>query len=135
MLFLREAPSSALTSGLTRSNTFLFYSNLQKYIIIIIIYYFHIIYSGEDTQKPDKGPFLPFEIHNLYETSLLTLVGCGKLPKDFCGDEVHKKLRLKFHNAMTHTKNKLQKVRNVSYPSKKLKAIFIYYKIIHALIF
>ena len=71
---------------------------------------YHVItfsYRCDPTQKPELGPFLPTEIHQLYETSLLNLVGCEKLAPELCGEEIFKKIRLKFSNAMTQRKKKV----------------------------
>ena len=59
-----------------------------------------------DNQKSENGPFIPFEMHVLFETSLLNLVGSEKLPCDLCGEEVFKKIRLKFNNAIAHLKTR-----------------------------
>ena len=66
--------------------------------------------------KPEMGPFLPVELPHLYETSLLTLVGSDKLPHEMCGDDVFRKIRLKFSNAFTQSRNK-----------KKVSFSFIYF--------
>ena len=71
----------------------------------VVLTFISLYFSG-DGQKPEKGPFLPYEIHNLYETSLLNLVGCEKIPKELCGDELNKKIRLKFNNAISHSKTR-----------------------------
>lgn len=65
-----------------------------------------IYISRGEGQKPEHGPFLPFEIHRLYETSLSNLVGCEKLPPEYCGEEVFKKIRLKFNNAIFSMRKK-----------------------------
>lgn len=50
----------------------------------------------------------------MYETSLLNLVESEKLSPDFCGEEITKKIRLKFNNAIHHSKSK-KKVRIRAY--------------------
>lgn len=62
-------------------------------------------YRQED-QKPEHGPYLPIQLSQLYENSLMNLVGCGKLEENFCSEEVFKKIRLKFTNAIAHSKKK-----------------------------
>ena len=58
-------------------------------------------------EKSDKTTlFIPYELQLMYETALLTLAGSEKIPQEFCGEEVFKKIRQKFNNAIGHTKAK-----------------------------
>ena len=42
----------------------------------------------------------------MFETALLTLVGAEKIPHDFTGDNIFKKIRNKFNNAISNEKKK-----------------------------
>lgn len=54
--------------------------------------------------QPDNFPFIPDELHYFYESALLTLAGAEKIPREFTGEEVFKKVRQKFNNAIGHVK-------------------------------
>lgn len=68
--------------------------------------FFFLFLRGYTPSENVQEPFIPFELHNMFETALLTLAGSEKIPLDFCGDEVFRKIRQKFNNAIGHQKAK-----------------------------
>ena len=78
-------------------------------------------------QSGSSGPFIPCELRDLFETALLTLAGSEKIPKEFCGDEVFKKIRQKFNNAIGHNKSKMV-IRSSVAPSVNHQCIYKYIK-------
>lgn len=62
-------------------------------------------YNPPDGQVTDVQ-FIPSELQYFYETSLLTLAGAEKIPHEFCGEDVFRKIRQKFNNAIGHNKSK-----------------------------
>lgn len=63
-------------------------------------------YRGYEKSQDKNVPLIPYELQYMFETALLTLAGSEKIPIAFCGDEVFRKIRQKFNNAIGHHKTK-----------------------------
>ena len=55
-------------------------------------------------KKGPQAPFLPAEIYYILDSALLRLVSDNDLPKEFSGENLFQRLRIKFNNAIGHRK-------------------------------
>ena len=66
----------------------------------------HFVFRAKTEASDPTLSFIPYELHYMFETALLTLVGAEKIPHDFTGDNIFKKIRNKFNNAISNEKKK-----------------------------